>query len=184
MIKNDLTGRRFGRLTVIRQGQSRRYRHRDRPEGCVAIVWVVKCDCGVEKDVEYGQLMKGHTRSCGCLQRDLRQARITHGHARKAGSTPEYGLWKTMRSRCQNPKARGYEIYGGRGISVCERWYRFENFIADMGRRPSDAHMIDRIDPDGDYGPDNCRWVTRQEQNLNKRCTLRDDDGEPLILKA
>jgi hypothetical protein len=83
--------------------------------------------------------------------------------------TPEYNTWANMLSRCRNPKNDRYRDYGERGITVCERWLRFENFLVDMGLRPSDRHSIDRINNDGNYEPLNCRWATSSEQNNNKR---------------
>ena len=94
---------------------------------------------------------------------------ITHGEALQAGRTIEYWAWASMKRRCNNPHARGYPDYGGRGIQVCERWNRYENFLADMGRKPSPAHSLDRIDVDGNYQPSNCRWATKNQQASNTR---------------
>ncbi|HUB09426.1 MAG TPA: hypothetical protein VMB50_20650 [Myxococcales bacterium] len=94
---------------------------------------------------------------------------ITHGEAAHGHRTPEWCAWREMRYRCQTPTARAYPQYGGRGIKVCERWQVFENFLADMGRRPSPRHSLDRIDNDGNYEPGNCRWATSLEQNRNRR---------------
>lgn len=85
--------------------------------------------------------------------------------------TREYARWASMRERCNNPKAHNYHLYGGRGIRVCERWNSFENFIADMGLRPTDTHSIERVDNDGNYEPSNCKWATKLEQSRNRRNT-------------
>lgn len=99
-----------------------------------------------------------------------RRGRIArHGHTVSHTLTPEWRTWSAMRERCNTPSCRNYPDYGGRGISVCDRWDVFENFLADMGFRPSDNHSIDRIDPNGNYEPSNCRWATRKQQGRNKR---------------
>jgi hypothetical protein len=148
----QLAGIKFGRLLAIE-------RHHDK--------WLCRCDCGNETMVKVKQLKNGNTKSCGCLYRETRGvAQRTHGLT----YAKEYGVWNSMRERCTRPRIKGFENYGGRGISVCERWYNsFENFYADMGPRPSSKHSLDRTDNDGNYEPDNCRWVLRKEQNRNKR---------------
>jgi hypothetical protein len=98
-------------------------------------------------------------------------AQRTHGESTRGGPTPEYTVWALMKQRCNNPRSTAFFYYGARGIGVCERWTNsFEAFLADMGRRPSPQHSIDRYpDNDGDYEPGNCRWATKQEQQVNKK---------------
>jgi hypothetical protein len=104
--------------------------------------------------------------------------KIIHGHAQGGTTSHEYSIWSTMIQRCTNPKNKRYEYYGGRGITVCERWISsFENFIEDMGYKPSSKHSIDRIDNNKGYSPDNCRWGTIQEQSRNKRMQKNNTSG-------
>jgi hypothetical protein len=115
-------------------------------------------------------LLNSSSKSCGCLHREAAAAaNRTHGQS----NSDEYGIWVHLLSRCFNRNDDRYDRYGGRGIAVCERWLKFENFIADMGPRPSHAHSIDRIDNDGHYEPSNCRWATPERQQRNTARTMR-----------
>jgi hypothetical protein len=133
--------------------------------------WHCRCDCGSESVVLQKTLLSGASRSCGCLSVEKFVARSVarnkkHGESKK---TPEYRAWCHLRNRCNNPKSRDYQNYGGRGIAVCERWSSFENFLADMGRRPSRRHSVERNHVNGDYEPGNCCWATDKQQQNNKR---------------
>jgi hypothetical protein len=156
-------GHRFGRLTVIRE-QPRFIDSEGRPRR----IFKLQCDCGNICWIRLTQLTKKQpTESCGCLQREtLGNLRRTHGMT----NTPTYKIWCGMVKRCENPKDKAYPNYGGRGIKVCERWHKFENFLADIGERPSDEHSINRIDNDGDYRPGNVEWIDDgRAQTRNRR---------------
>lgn len=151
---NDITGKTFNRLTVI---------------SCAArkpVRWNCRCICGGLVVVKTEWLASNNTKSCGCLNIETRKtALLRHGRTH----TTEHVIWRGMRRRCENINCHAYKNYGGRGISVCERWQTFENFFADMGPRPSSLYSLDRVDNDGNYEPGNCRWATRIQQIRNRR---------------
>lgn len=163
-------GDKVGMLTILEIIPRSRSQKRDRQVSCL-------CECGNQSIENYYSVKYRHTKSCGCLRLEFMK---THGLWR----TSEYRTWDGMKQRCLNPNSKGYENYGGRGIKVCDRWLIFENFIADMGNKPTKFHSIDRIDNYGDYEPSNCRWATLTVQNSNKRPTGKSFVIECLICKS
>ena len=162
----DLTTQRFGKLIVSRDSGTRKRGQ---------IVWECTCDCGGTTLVAAYALTSGNTKSCGCYRVERGREHgatinLRHGEGSNGKETVEYRTWSNMLSRCENANHAAYPHYGGRGIAVCERWHSYENFLADMGRRPSPEHSIDRFpNKDGNYEQDNCRWATSVEQNNNAR---------------
>lgn len=162
--KIDLTGKTFTRLTVIGFDRTEKANNRS------FVRWLVRCTCGKEFSLRAGALSSGNTKSCGCLHRERASERIAKRNAtHKKTDTPTWRSWSAMFTRCENKNAKTYKDYGARGISVCERWRKFENFLADMGERPQGT-SIDRFpNIDGNYEPGNCRWATVKEQGNNAR---------------
>lgn len=153
----DLTGKRFGRLVVLGVSTVRLYGKQ--------LAWDCQCDCGTMKPVITALLKAGHTKSCGCLKRECKPPVVrTHGMSHYSGIK----VWEGMIRRCTNPNDKDFSRYGGRGIRVCELWLDVRNFAKDMGEKPQGC-SLDRIDPNGDYCPQNCRWATPAQQGANKR---------------
>jgi hypothetical protein len=169
----DRSGEKVGRLTILCEAA-------DRIGG--RVTWHCRCECGNEVKRPGRDLYLGRTTSCGCLLSEsissINVSRTKHGHSKSGGrnirlTTPEYRSWKAMLERCRNPNAPNYHLYGGRGISICDRWLGadgFVNFHADMGDRP-EGQTLDRIDTNGDYTPENCQWATAKQQSNNRRNT-------------
>lgn len=159
VFKHDFRGMRFGKLTAIEPTQKRHHGK---------VVWLCKCDCGKSCMVMSTRLASGHTKSCGCYVHESTIARnTTHGGSKSR----LFSIWKSMKTRCLNPRRRDYKYYGGRGISICDAWQcdfaAFRDWAVTSGYR--DDLTLDRIDPDGNYSPQNCRWATWHEQRINQR---------------
>jgi hypothetical protein len=149
----DITGKRYGNRVVLHRA--------DGVNSSGHVLWVSLCElCGKTSTTQKANIQK--SKSCPCVK-------TKHG----GSYTPEYGVWTAMLSRCSSPNDRAYKNYGGRGITVCDRWRLFANFINDVGYRPSNKHTIERTDNNGNYTPDNVVWATRLEQGLNRRNNRR-----------
>lgn len=167
----DLKGERFGALTVLEFAGKRNGR----------TYWLCECDCGSYKAIRTGDLTSGHSKSCGCSYKKCRvpiESKITHNMSK----TRFYNVWRKMKCRCSNPNHMAYKHYGGRGIQVCERWLQsfecfkedmFETYLAHIDRFGKRNTTLERVDVNGDYAPDNCKWATWDEQAKNKRKKVR-----------
>lgn len=164
---NDLNGMTFERLTVIGEGGRTKDRH---------ILWECRCECGNIVNVSSRDLVTGHTKSCGCLQKDtIRNIRYKHGDR----DSKLYSVWKTMKKRCENSNHKDYKWYGAKGVSVCDNWHDYCVFKEWAINNGYDENAewgqctIDKINPYGNYEPNNCRWVTMAEQARNKRNSVQ-----------
>lgn len=164
---NDYIGKKYGRLTILKEGKMAQY-------GSTKMRKVIcQCECGNQKEIDLNSIKRGKSISCGCYMREVSTKNsTTHGKTMlKPGvKHPDYSIWIKIKGRCLNPNTKCYHHYGGRGIKICDRWKdSFENFIQDMGWRPNINYSIERIDVNGDYCSENCKWIHKSEQTRNTR---------------
>lgn len=174
----NIVGRTFGRWTVLQRTENRG----------ITLYWLCECACGNKAEVSGSNLRGGQSRSCGCLRSEVSsQVNRTHGRSKKKSvGEKTYAAWCGMRQRCFNQNNARWADYGGRGITVCERWANsFENFLADMGEPPTPLHTVERRNNDKGYEPDNCYWATRLEQSRNRRSLhMVEFNGETMCIAA
>lgn len=161
----DISGLKIGGWTISSEFKKVR----------TSIHWKCKCECGIEKFVLGSSITSGKSNSCGCLNRKNKR----HGLSK----TTEYYSWNAMMSRCYNEKNIGYNLYGGKGITVCEEWHSFENFLRDMGKKPDKEYTIDRIDGEKNYSKENCRWATKTQQTRNRKIDIKNEFNCPGVSK-
>jgi len=167
----DLTDKQIGRLLVIKRSSKKLTNG--------SYYWHCKCACGKAVIVPAPSLVKATSKSCGCWQKEnMSLVKSIHRNAVHGKESREYKTWQGMKDRCSRPKASNYKYYGARGIKVCDRWLKFENFLADMGKRPLGT-TLDRVDTNGDYKLSNCRWATATQQINNRRPFKRRSSGKP-----
>lgn len=178
MVKN-IIGQRFGRLMVVSFLEPAPKAH--------STLWLCQCDCGNKAKIQSNNLRSGHTRSCGCLETESKLKRsLIHGHTINKTYSPTYAVWSSIKGRCLNPHNEHYKYYGGRGITICDEWMKFNNFLKDMGET-REGYQIDRINNNLGYYKENCRWTTKIENMRNRSNTLIVEyNGEkiPLITLA
>lgn len=165
---NDLTGKKYNHLTVVKQNGRTKDRH---------ILWECVCDCGNTTYVSSRDLITGHTKSCGCIQKDaVKKSRLVHGDR----DARLYRVWKSMKKRCENSNDKSYKYYGAKGVTVCKEWHDYSCFRTWALQNGYDENAdygectIDRINPYGNYEPSNCRWVGMDIQARNKRADMRE----------
>lgn len=176
----NLTGLKFNRWTVVKQSEIRK---------CGNVLWLCRCDCGIEREVIASHLNRGLSQSCGCFLRDKNsEVQTTHGmsrHLKSRMETPLYSIWRGMKNRCLNKKSYGYRSYGAVGITVCDTWINdFINFYNDMMPTYQDGLTLERKDGSRGYSPDNCKWATRAEQARNRKTSVFIDTLEGKITVA